>query len=318
MGSSSRVHDQAYRYSFLNENVNEVEKKLILTYNVAIVERHYEYRPRRRPERNLFLDGINFEENTGIPERELARYSYSAEKDKFTSVRRKEAGRGLEVLWHRETATLIVPPPKPGPISMEDLASMTLPIVGFMRSEEPDIIVGCDRGARLYALAVHSMWCNLKAGDQKLHTLDGKLHFARLSTSLSLNTTSRALQGILRTSISEAKRLGKEINGDRLKIMFIDDWIASGATRRRILESLGEIDILSKADVLFVVLCGEGADVAGSRKSVSVSWHDSPNIIGIDYTRDGKPCPVHTRQSKEIRRVLHKATRELAGKLRQS
>lgn len=273
------------------------------------------YEPRRSFfERQFFINSLDFEMNTGIPLRELSRLSYSPQRNQFSEVPQTEQRRSIEVLWHAASSTLVVPIPSTGTITIKDLPAMAVPVVGFIEQTQPDVVVGCDRGARIYALAVHSLWSNLKAQEQRLPTLDGKMHFARLSTSLGLNVTSEALARILEASTSEAKRQGKSINGKRLRIMFIDDLIASGATREQIMRSLKALGVLAEVDVSFAVMCGSGADVTGSRQRVSIPWHDKPDVIGVNYTRDGQPFPVRTEEARKVRRQLHKATRELVAK----
>jgi hypothetical protein len=277
-------------------------------------EPSFEYRPRRESffEQQFSIDQRDFERNTGFQTSELSRLAYSPQRSQFTEVPQTEQRRGIEVLWHAESSTLIVPPPTTGTIAIKDLPVMAVPVVGFIDRTQPDVVVGCDRGARLYALAVHSMWG--KSQEQRFPTLDGKMHFARLSTSFGLDVTSEALANILEASKREADRQGKRINGKRPRIMFIDDLIASGATREQIMRSLQEIGVLPKVDVSFAVMCGSGADVTGSGRRVSIPWHDDPDVIGVNYTRDGQPIAVRTEEARKVRRQLHRATRELVAK----
>ncbi|OGM60261.1 hypothetical protein A2892_04800 [Candidatus Woesebacteria bacterium RIFCSPLOWO2_01_FULL_39_10b] len=274
----------------------------------------FEYRPRRESffEQQFSIDQRDFERNTGLLATELSRLSYSPQRNQFTEVPQTEQRRSIEVLWHAESSTLIVPPPTTGTITIKDLPVMAVPVVGFIDRTQPDVVVGCDRGARIYALAVHSMWG--KVQEQRFPTLDGKMHFARLSTSLGLDVTSEALARIMEASTAEVNRQGKRINGKRPRIMFIDDLIASGATREQIMKSLREIGVLPKADISFAVMCGSGADVTGSGRRVSIPWHDNPDVIGVNYTRDGQPIPVRTEEARKVRRQLYRATSELVAK----
>lgn len=276
----------------------------------------FEYRPKRESflEQQFFIDRRDFERNTGFQVRELSRLAYSPQSNQFTEVPQTEQRRDIEVLWHAESSTLIVPPPTTSTITIKDLPIMAVPVVGFIKNTQPDVVIGCDRGARIYALAVHSMWS--KAQEQRFPTLDGKMHFARLSTSLGLDVTSEALEGILENSTAEANRRGKRINGKRPRIMFIDDLIASGATREQIMRSLQCVGVLPKADVSFAVMCGSGADVTGSGRRVSIPWHDNPDVIGVNYTRDGQPVAVRAEEARKVRRQLHRATRELVAKMK--
>lgn len=265
-------------------------------------------------EREFFLDEGNFERNTGFLLSELTRLSYSPSTNQFTEVLRSEQRRSTEVLYHAESSTLIVPPPTPGLITIEDLPVMAVPVVRFIDKVQPDVVIGCDRGARLYALAVHSMWDKLKGDEQRFPTLDRTIHFARLSTSLGLDVTSKALAQILEKSVQEAKRQGKGINRKRPKIMFIDDLIASGATREQIIESLKEIGVLPEVDVSYAVMCGSGADVTGNGRRVSIPWLDNADVIGVNYTKGGKPFPVRHQDARKVRRQLYIATRKRSTK----
>ncbi|OGM59037.1 hypothetical protein A3A75_05195 [Candidatus Woesebacteria bacterium RIFCSPLOWO2_01_FULL_39_10] len=284
------------------------------------MERYFEPEPIRQPlrtEQLFFISRRELKRNVGIPESEFSRLLFSLERNRFQEVERTEVKRGVEVLWHAESSTIVVPPPHAGTITMADLPVMAVPVVGFIDQTQPDIVVGCDRGARLYAIAVHAMWSKLKSGQERFPTLDSTMHFARLSTSLGTDVTSAALFRIVEKSTRESERHGKDINGNRLRIMFIDDWVSSGATRGQIMESLDAIGLLDKTDINFAVMCGESADVSGSSRRVSVPWQDNPPYIGVNYTRDGMPFAMRTNEAREMRSQLHRATRKVAHKITQ-
>lgn len=282
------------------------------------MESNFEYIFNRKQEAPLernFIDSSLLEENTGIRSDNLDMFRYSRTHEVFMPVTESTPKKGLEVLFHEATSTLIVPPPKSGILSTRDLAQMSLPVVGFIRKLKPDIIVGCDRGARLYSLAVHSMW-RARYADEKLPTLSSQLHFARLSTSLPVEVTAIALRRIIEQSYNRAKQLGKRLNGENLRMMFIDDWIISGATREQILQSLDALGIGSLVQTSFALMCGTGGDVSGSSNSVSPPWHDNETVIGVGYTKKGKPYSVGTTEAKIIRRKLYKAVNEAAAALK--
>lgn len=255
-----------------------------------------------------------FERDTGINVDGLDRHRYVLGRRKFESVARGEPGRveegEMEVCWHSESSTLVVPPPPTGVASVEDLPRMAVPVVGFIEQREPDIVVGCDRGARLYSLAVYGMWNRMHKRRERFPTIDNRLHFARLSTSLSLSVTSGALLRIIGDSDAEAKSRGRSVDYKRQKIMFIDDLIDSGATREQIIRSLRKIGIGSD-NIFFAVMCGGGADVAGSRDKLGVKWHDNVDMIGVDYTKDGYPFPVCTDKMRLVREELFGAVRNV-------
>src|SRR3989304_8887640 len=160
----------------------------------------FNHQPRQESffEKQFFLNKIYFERNTGLYVDELTRMAYSSQENRFIAVPQTEQRRSLEVLFHSESSTIFVPPPTPGTITIKDLPVMAVPVVKFIDTTQPDVVVGCDRGAGVYALAVHSMWGKIQ--EQRLLTLDGKMHFARLSTSLGLDVTSEALFRIIKAS----------------------------------------------------------------------------------------------------------------------
>lgn len=254
----------------------------------------------------------DLENNTHIDSRSLERFSY-APKYGFEKVEAERPRSGTELLYSSEARTLIVPPPTSRSLQVEDLAQMALPVVGYIDQIQPDIIIGCDRGGRMYTNAVERMNAALNAGKvHQLPTLDEKIHFAKLSTSIHKRYIVEALRGIMHTSMEQAQRTGKSPNGNKLRILFIDDWIASGRTRDHILEALQEVGVDSQA--YFAVMCGGNADVSGGRLG-SVPWQDDPTILGVDYDEYGKGYAVRTLEARRVRDRLQQAVRHLAKKL---
>lgn len=267
------------------------------------------------------VHGINseiFGEQTGLRERDFIRQRYIPALDVFLGVHEREPRRGVEVLVSRERETMIVFPPTTGPLTYGGLAEMTVPAVGFIGKRMPDVVVGCDRGGRLYSVAVHGMWVQLRGSTMPFPTLDSKLHFARLSTSLSQQVTQEALGNILERSGMEGSARGKRRNGDKPGIMFIDDLIHSGATRERILFSLGNIVDLDSVDVSFIVMCGSGADASGTGSRVYSSWYDKPENIGVEYNYQGNPSPLRTGAELSVRREIYAAIKEHARNIKKA
>jgi hypothetical protein len=260
------------------------------------------------------LDTSSFENQTGLQVDSLRRRIYSPTENTSRSTDSRERSFG-EVLRSADKSTIVVPSPTSGKLTAAGLAEMSIPVVGYINQQQPDVVVGCDRGGRMYSLAVHAMHGEVRDAAQKFPTLDGKLHFARLSTSLETDVTAQALADILRVSVQEARRQGRGINGERPRIMFIDDWISSGATRRQINESLDRLGQADQVDVSFAVMCGSGADVSGGKLKAGVPWQDNPALIGVDYTKKGEPVAVRTEQSRKIRRDIHAATKRVAAAL---
>lgn len=256
-----------------------------------------------------------FESYTHIFEDELEVFSFSPTTEKF-KVPKAKASRGGEVLWHDESQTLIIPPPDDsGELTPADLAQMAVPVAAYITQTQPDIVVGCDRGGRLYSLAVYSFW-NERHPKKRFPTFDGKMHFARLSTAVNNDAIDRSVRRIVKQSRKQAKITEKSVNGEQPRILFIDDWINSGATREHIIDSLDRLGLKDRVTVNFAVMCGGNADVSGGKKG-NPSWHDDPNVIGIDYEpRSAKPFSVRTKAVRNIREAIHIETKKVAESLR--
>lgn len=257
-----------------------------------------------------------FESCTHLLEEELETLHFSPTEEKFKSPDHK-AAQGSEVLWHSESQTLIVPPPAgSGDLTPADLAKMAVPVAGFIKETQPDVVVGCDRGGRLYSLAVYSLWGE-RNPKKRFPTLDGKLHFARLSTSMEDDAIDRSVARIVNQSTMQAKMTGKSVNGERPRILFVDDWIVSGATREHIFASLERLGLKDDVEVNFAVMCGGKADASGGDSDKDVPWHDDPEVIGVDYAkRSAEPFPVRTKAARKVRKAIHAETKKVAVGLR--
>lgn len=257
-----------------------------------------------------------FESYTHIFEDELETLHFSPAEEKFKTAESKTA-QDSEVLWHNESQTLIVPPPAgAGDMTASDLAKMAVPVAGFIKETQPDVVVGCDRGGRLYSLAVYSLWGE-RNPKKRFPTLDGKLHFARLSTSVDDEAIDRSVARIVNQSTKQAKMTGKPVNGERPRILFIDDWIVSGATREHIFASLERLGLKDDVEVNFAVMCGGKADASGGDSDKDVPWHDDPRVIGVDYAkRSAEPFPVRTKAARKVRQAIHQETKKVASDLR--
>jgi hypothetical protein len=261
-------------------------------------------------ERLFFISERDIQSNIEVSPHELLRISYSPERNSLSRVESRQPKRGIEVLWHENTGSLIVPPPNPDKISIADLPVMAAPVVGFIEQTKPDIVIGCDRNARVYGVAVHSLWSKQNNGKDPFPTLDSAMHFARLSTSLSVETTTKSLQKIVDSSMKGAKRLKYRLNHERPRLLFIDDWINSGATRKQIIDSVGRIMNLENIDINFAVMCGQSADISGTDRQVRVPWQDNPSLIGIDYSDNGQVYSLNSSRARKLRSHLHRETRK--------
>ena len=186
-----------------------------------------------------------------------------------------------------------------GATKPEDLPEMALPVLGFMEDVRPHIVIGCDRGGRLFGLAMHAAWSQTRAG-QPFPTLDGKMHFARVSKSEDSDVLQEKIDQIIEVSKRFGKQRGNEIaDEEQLRVLFVDDWVIGGGTMR-----LAQC-LMKKhnAQTYFAVMCGEGADATGRRDlRTNVSWHDRPEEIGVNYlsTLEENPDGTITQQLKVI------------------
>jgi len=167
-----------------------------------------------------------------------------------------------------------------GATKPEDLPEMALPVMEFMEEVEPHIVIGCDRGGRLFGLAIHAAWGQTREG-RPFPTLDGKLHFARVSKSEDPDVLQEKIDQIVAISEKFGKQSGNKLAvGEQLRVLFIDDWVIGGGTMRlaqRLMEK-------HNAQTYFAVMCGEGADATGQPNlHTHVSWHDRPEEIGVNY-----------------------------------
>ena len=111
------------------------------------------------------------------------------------------------------------------PLQPEDLPEMALPVLEFMEGIEPHIVIGCDRGGRLFGLAMHAAWGQTREG-KAFPTLDGKLHFARVSKLEDPDVLQEKIDQIVAISEQFGKQRGNEhAEGEQLKVLFIDDWV---------------------------------------------------------------------------------------------
>lgn len=230
-----------------------------------------------------------FEQHTGISKRDFTQYEY----DLSTSP---EDRIEVSVEHYRETSSLIISAPI---VSISDLAHMAIPAASFVQHEQPDIIVGCDRGGRFFSLAVHNTIS--KQEETKIPTLDEDFNFARLSKSMSQDDFTNEIRRVIKRNVRKGGRQTTTINGNRPKLMFIDDWMYSGRTREMIHTALKELNLNDKVDVSFIVMCSTVADVP---------WEYDPDMVGVRYSRDGV-VPTRSKSAAKARTSLYKEVTRL-------
>ncbi len=210
--------------------------------------------------------------------------------------------------------------PDLGAIKPEDLPEIALPILEFLEDVQPHIVIGCDRGGRLFGLAMHAAWRRTRDG-QPFPTLDGKLYFARVSMSEDRDILQGKIDGIVEASKQLGKQRGNEVaDGEKLRVLFVDDWVIGGSTLRlahRLMEK-------HNSQTYFAVMCGEGADATGKRDlQTHVNWHDKPEEIGVNYlstlelnpdgtvTQNQEVIAVRTAEAVRNRQRIQEAARKL-------
>jgi adenine/guanine phosphoribosyltransferase-like PRPP-binding protein len=209
-----------------------------------------------------------------------------------------------------------------GATKPEDLPEMALPVLEFMEDVQPHIVIGCDRGGRLFSLAMRAAWHHTRSG-QPFPTLDGKLHFARVSKSEDFDVLQEKIDQIVEASKRLGKQRGNEIADDeQLRVLFIDDWVIGGGTMRLAQRLMKK----HNAQTNFAVMCGEGADVTGKKDlHTHVSWHDRPEEIGVNYlstlqensdgsiTQKQEVIAVRGIEAIRNRQQIHQAAQQLAS-----
>lgn len=167
-----------------------------------------------------------------------------------------------------------------GATSPEDLPELALPILEFIEEIQPHIVIGCDRGGRLFALAMHAAWRETRDG-RPFPTLDGKLHFARVSKSEDPDVLQEKIDQIVETSKRFGQQRDNRVGDDeQLRVLFVDDWVIGGGTMRLAQRLMKR----HNAQTYFAVMCGQGADATGNIDlGTHVTWHDRPEEIGVNY-----------------------------------
>jgi adenine/guanine phosphoribosyltransferase-like PRPP-binding protein len=195
-----------------------------------------------------------------------------------------------------------------GATKPEDLPKMALPILEFMEDVRPHVVIGCDRGGRLFGLAIHAAWRQTRDG-QPFPTFDGKLHFARVSKSEDPDVLQEKIDQIIAISKRQSTQRGNELADDeQLRVLFVDDWVIGGGTMRlaqHLMKKHG-------AQTYFATMCGQGGDVTGQPiLNTHVSWHDRPEEIGVNYLSTLQKNPdgsISQRQEAKAVRGLEAAS----------
>jgi adenine/guanine phosphoribosyltransferase-like PRPP-binding protein len=198
-------------------------------------------------------------------------------------------------------------------ITAEDLPELAEPIAAFIAEKQPDIVIAADRGGRLVGLAVYKVWKQLYP-DKPFPTVDGSLHFARLSKQLPVAKIKDALDLVISASGKHAREdyVGHPATSETpLKVMVIDDWICGGNTHRLVQQAFEEFGFYDGQDleIMMAVMCGRNAHISGNvHRDKTCEWHDNDESVGVAYDQHSTlPTALHSSQAKDIRDRLDNA-----------
>lgn len=178
-------------------------------------------------------------------------------------------------------------------ITADNIAEFAYPLAQFVEQVRPDYIIACDRGARIVGLAVHMLYGRLYGA---LPTQDHSIHFRKISRKVPED----AVREVLRPDVQRMLTVV-----DSPTVLVLDDWVATGGTKSLVRELFAELSG-GRANILYGVMRGDGADVTGGRDSAAFGdWHDNANLIGVDYdSSDLKPFRVGSSAASVYRRRM--------------
>jgi hypothetical protein len=209
------------------------------------------------------------------------------------------------------------------PENLNYMAAYTIPVINYLDSHEPHIVIGCDRGGRLFSVAVQSMWYELRP-DQSFPSVDGKVHFERISGSdaaLNIEYRERLQQQLNNILVSGREHLSMHENisaeRERLRVLFIDNCMINGRVKTLATELLAG----HEADPYFAIMYGlpigpVTADVYGNTEGfprLDTAGLDKPEQLGFEYTENGVLVPKPTESSENNLRRLHDSVKKVAA-----
>lgn len=209
-----------------------------------------------------------------------------------------------------------------GEIKVDDLPYLASPVVELVRTYMPDLTMAADRGGRLFALAVYGVW-HRRYGGAPFPTIDGTIHFGRISKKIDQDATRRVVEHILHRSGVMAELAQRQAEGDQspLRVLFLDDWIHEGRTVEHVEQLIAELAAARGQNVELAVGTMRGTQhhrlrhVVGDtrREHGKGAWTDDSRIIGVDYDASGysgvEGRVVRGQGSASIRSSLQAAIR---------
>lgn len=204
--------------------------------------------------------------------------------------------------WHINNKNIRPTPSgyQPGAfIEAESIPEYAHPIARYIHENRPDYVFACDRGARLFALAVMMLHSNLYG---QLPTQDHLMNFRRYTKS-DWNTTMSVISSDTAAILSVK---------EEASVLVLDDWVNDGTTRD-LVKSTFDKSSKGKIKVTFGVMVGPGADISGNPglTDVITDHQDVVGLLGVDYEdRSAKAIAYPGYDSAQYRRRIVKAVRD--------
>lgn len=215
------------------------------------------------------------------------------------------------------------------------MAHYSVPIVNYVNELKPHVVIGCDRGGRLFTLAVKQMWKELLP-DEPFPTLNGGVDFAKITWAFSerrnvYENMLRRVSEIIDTAVKQGEKHDRTVEpNDKIRVLFIDDWTYSGRVEKLVRRMADDLDFEPYFAVMEDHADGDDVVVSASgrmeesrfEKTLSEPLSTSSNT-GVMYDENYAPKP-YVRESyeydnvREARRKLGKSVRRVAQHVRHS
>ncbi len=210
----------------------------------------------------------------------------------------------------------------------ERLPQAASPIVELIREQMPDVVLAADRGGRMIGLAVYKVWQQRYPGIP-FPTIDGKLHFGRISGSVTNQESLDVATNILNRSGVMAEMAQRRAEGDErpAKVLLLDDWSMSGFTinhGKRALESA--LKDHGGLTLMLGTMSGHHhpsiePHVVGINGNMGTPWSDDSHHIGVTYSDFNSktsqasqseiwPTPVYSTKARKLREALVQHVRD--------
>jgi hypothetical protein len=215
-------------------------------------------------------------------------------------------------------------------VLVEDLPTISAPIVEIIRATRPSLVMAADRGGRFFGLGIFATWRKRYPG-VPFPTADGRLHFAHISKSAGREYVLKTIATTMMRSglYAEMMQRRAEQNNSPVNVMVLDDWILWGGTvelaiaglEMRDKFALNENFTYTHATVAgdccaFLPGAPQTRHLIGDTTKNSAFWNNQDEIIGVayhthmnslDYQEKFGPHSKQSPLARSYRRQLQKA-----------